>query len=142
MRHMPRREQERFLYVRGQFGPVGEATGHVYLEHTRRCFAEPATRLAYFDLGRDEANWALPQPSRLAGHPPLCWIWGDSNRLLPLQAGRRQLEVLRPEEVHILAGCGYAAAWESPEGGQPDNRALPCSARTTGHGQGGGGWRP
>ena len=29
--------------------------------------------------------------------------------------GRRQLDVLEPEEVHILEGCGYAAAWEASE---------------------------
>ena len=114
MRHMPRRQQERFLYVRGQFGPIGDATGEAYREHTRRCFADPTTRLAYFDLGRDLANWVLPEPDPLAHLPPLCWIWGEANRLLPLETGRRQLEILRPEEVHILERCGYAAAWETP----------------------------
>jgi hypothetical protein len=45
---------------------------------------------------------------------PFDRIWGESNRLLPLDAGKRQLHVLKPDEVHILKGCGYAAAWESP----------------------------
>lgn len=26
----------------------------------------------------------------------------------------RQLDVLRPDEVHVLEGRGYAAAWEAP----------------------------
>lgn len=27
----------------------------------------------------------------------------------------RQLDVLRPDEVHVLEGRGYAAAWEAPD---------------------------
>lgn len=115
MRHMPRWQQKRFPYVRGQFGSRGGARSEEYLEHTRRCFAEPETRLAQLSLVPDIGNWVLPEASRFADHPPICWIWGESNRLLPLEAGKRQLEVLKPEESHILKGCGYAAAWEAPE---------------------------
>jgi pimeloyl-ACP methyl ester carboxylesterase len=115
MRHMPRWRQRRFPYPRAQFGPVGNATGSDYREHAFSCFADPETRVAQVSMVPDIANWVLPDWERVAGRPPICWIWGDSNRLLPLDAGRRQLDVLKPEEVHILEGCGYAAAWEVPE---------------------------
>lgn len=99
-------------------------------------------RLWEHQLGADQAHWVLPKPDRLAGHPPVCWIWGAANRLLPLEAARRQLEVLEPEEVHILAGCGYAAAWEAPKQvnqiieGFLDRHAVPARGAAE------AGWRP
>ena len=57
----------------------------------------------------------LPPPDALAGLPPVCWIWGKANRILPYDIGRRQLEQLHPEEVHVIEGRGYALAWDSPD---------------------------
>ncbi|GIU94159.1 MAG: putative hydrolase, alpha/beta fold family protein [Gaiellaceae bacterium] len=114
MRRMPLARQRHFPYVRDQLGSRPCPSGRAYLDHVARCYAEPETRLAQLRLGRDFDNWVLPDSSALAGRPPLCWIWGDANRLLPLETGRRQVEALAPEEVHVLEGCGYAAPQERP----------------------------
>lgn len=113
-RHLPRRAQQRHPYPNGQFGDITEPAQQEYVAHAHRCFADPATRVAWLSLGYDVANDVLPPASQLAGTPPICWIWGKANRLLPYEIGRRQLDALRPEEVHVLTGRGYAAAWDDP----------------------------
>lgn len=114
-RHIPYRAQLRMPYTRGQFGDIREPRQLEYVEHARRCYAEPNTRVAWLSLGYDVENAVLPPSDRLGGLPPVCWIWGRANRLLPYEIGKRQLDVLHPDEVHVLKGRGYAAAWESPD---------------------------
>ena len=115
MRHLPSRRQRSFPYPRSQFGPIGDARGKEYLEHTLRCFADPDTRVAQVSMVPDIPNWQMPEPALEPGRPPICWIWGETNKLLPLEAAKPQLNALKPDEVHIIPGCGYAAAWESPD---------------------------
>ena len=114
-RHIPYRAQLRMPYTRGQFGDIRESRQQEYLAHARRCYAEPNTRVAWLSLGYDVENAVLPPADRLAQLPPVCWVWGEANRLLPYELGRRQLDVLQPEEVHVLPGRGYAVAWDSPD---------------------------
>ena len=113
-RHMPRRLQVDYPYTNCQFGDVKDARHHEYVDHARSCFARPETRVAFLSLGYDVDNAVLPPADQIAGLPPLCWVWGEANRLLPYDIGKRQLEVLEPDEVHVLKGRGYAAAWEAP----------------------------
>ena len=115
MRHMTTWQQRRFPYPNSQFGAIGQATSKEYLDHALKCFADPETRVAQVSMVPDIDNWVTPKLGELDGRPPICWIWGKDNRLLPLEAGQRQLDALKPDEVHILEGCGYAAAWEAPD---------------------------
>lgn len=115
VRHMPKRRRDKFFYVRGQFGRVKKASNVEYLEHARHVFDERSTRTAYFDLGRDIDSWTLPRWTDVPNRPPLCWIWGDANRLLPIESAKKQLEILQPDEIQILRDVGYAAAWEAPD---------------------------
>lgn len=112
--HLPRRAQQRHPYPNGQFGDITDPAQREYVAHAHQCFADPHTRVAWLSLGYDVGNDVLPDAARLAGIAPVCWIWGEANRLLPYQIGKRQVDILRPEEVHVLAGRGYAAAWDDP----------------------------
>ena len=115
LEHMPQRRLQKFIYVRGQFGRVKRSANTEYLRHVHRTFGERSTRRAFFDLGRDIESWVLPEWTAIPGRPPLCWIWGDANRLLPIEAAGGQVEILQPDEVHVLNDVGYVAAWEAPD---------------------------
>ena len=103
------------VYPSSQFGTITDARQAEYTAHAFRCFADVETRLNLVRLGYDADNAKLPPPERLKGRPPLCWIWGKANRLLPYEVGKRQLAVLEPDEVHVIPGRGYAVAWDDPE---------------------------
>ena len=115
IRHMPRWQLQRHPYPNRQFGIPGETDVREYVEHAHRCFADPETRVAWLSLGYDVWNAVLPPTSQLEDLPPTCWVWGEANHLLPFELGKRQLDVLKPDEVHVLKGRGYAAAWEAPD---------------------------
>lgn len=115
VRHMSKRMQQTHPYPNGQFGDIGDPRQREYVAHAHRWFARPETRLAWLSLGYDVASDVLPDRDRLVSLPPTCWIWGKANRLLPYDIGRRQLDVLAPEEVHVIEGRGYAVAWDSPD---------------------------
>lgn len=113
-RHLPQQAQQRHPYPNGQFGDITEPSQHEYVAHAHQCFADPHTRVAWLSLAYDVGNDVLAPASQLAGVPPICWIWGKANQLLPYEIGKHQLDVLHPEEVHVLPGRGYAAAWDDP----------------------------
>jgi pimeloyl-ACP methyl ester carboxylesterase len=104
-RHMPNPDRRHPLYWRSQFGAIREPHQQQYLEHSRRCWADPETRLDWLALGYDSPNEALPPAKELAGLPPVCWIWGRDNRILPYEVGKRQLDVLHPEEAVTPPGA-------------------------------------
>jgi pimeloyl-ACP methyl ester carboxylesterase len=114
-RHMPRPERRHPPYWRSQFGTIREPRQQAYLDHARRCWAEPETRLNWLALGFDPSNEGLPPKEKLAGLPPVCWIWGRDNKILPYEVGKRQLDALEPEEVHVIDGRGYAVAWDAAD---------------------------
>ena len=115
IRHMPSPDRRHPLYWRSQFGGVREPSQQEYLEHARRCWADAETRLDWLALGYDGSNEGLPPADELTGLPPVCWIWGRDNRILPYEVGKRQPEILKPEEVHVIDGRGYAVAWDTPD---------------------------
>ena len=114
VRHTPTRIALRHPYPHSQFGDNPFARTREYHEHAIRCFSDPATRVALVGLGYSDEQAVLPPAKELEHLPPTCWVWGKANRLLPYDVGRRQLEVLHPDEVHPLVGEGYAVAWETP----------------------------
>ena len=103
------------VYPSSQFGDVVDERQAEYTAHAFERFAEVDTRLNLVRLGYTGETCVLPPAEALAKAPPICWIWGDANKLLPYEVGKRQLAVLHPEEVHVLPGRGYAVAWEAPE---------------------------
>jgi pimeloyl-ACP methyl ester carboxylesterase len=114
-RHMPHPERRHPPYWRSQFGTIREPQQQEYLEHARLCWADPETRLNWLALGFDPSNQGLPPGEKLAGLPPVCWIWGRDNKILPYEVGKRQLDVLKTDEVHVIDRRGYAVAWEAPD---------------------------
>ena len=103
------------VYPASQFGTITDERQAAYTEHAFRLFAEVETRLNLVRLGYTGEASTLPPAGRLATLPPVCWIWGEANKLLPYEVGKRQLDVLKPEEVHVIPGRGYAVAWDAPE---------------------------
>ena len=69
--HMPPRQLQKFIYVRGQFGRIKRSANSEYLEHVHRTFGERSTRFAFFDLGRDIESWVLPEWTGIANRPPV-----------------------------------------------------------------------
>ena len=110
-----RRSTLRYPYWRLQFGDLDPERARPYEEHAVRCWADPETRVAFSQLGFNTPRPALPPADMLGELPPVCWIWGEKNRILPLAPAMAQLDALQPDEVHILDGLGYAAAWEAPD---------------------------
>jgi pimeloyl-ACP methyl ester carboxylesterase len=80
-----------------------------------QCFSDPATRVNLLRLGYTDESAVLPSAEQLVDRPPICWVWGKANRLLPYEVGKKQLDILKPEEVHLIEGRGYAVAWEDPD---------------------------
>jgi pimeloyl-ACP methyl ester carboxylesterase len=128
VRHQPRWTWERHpgpfnkmatVYPSSQFGTITEQRQAKYTEHAFRCFAEVETRLNLIRLGYTGATCVLPPAGQLASLPPVCWIWGEANRLLPYEVAKQQLDVLEPEEVQVIPDRGYAVAWEAPDDVNP-----------------------
>lgn len=114
-----------------QFGTITDPRQQEYTAHAIRIFADVETRLTLLRLGYTQPTCVLPDAGKIAGLPPLCWIWGEANRLLPLEVGKRQLDVLQPEEAHVIPGRGYAVAWEAPEEVDPIIEAFLSRHRRT-----------
>ena len=124
VRHQPRWTWERHpgpfnhmatIYPFAQFGTITGPHQAVYTQHALGRFAEVDSRLNLVRLAYTGDTCTLPPADLLAHLPPLCWIWGDANRLLPYEVGKHQLDVLQPEEVHVIPGRGYAVAWDAPK---------------------------
>ena len=107
------------VYPSSQFGTIVEDRQAEYTTHAFARFAEVDTRLNLVRLGYTGDSCTLPSIELLAQAPPICWIWGEDNRLLPYEVGERQLDALKPEEVHVIPGRGYAVAWDAPEDVNP-----------------------
>ena len=103
------------VYPFSQFGDVVDDRQAEYTAHAFERFAEVDTRLNLVRLAYTGDTCTLPPAEALAKAPPICWIWAEANKLLPYDVGRRQLDALHPEEVHVIPGRGYAVAWEAPE---------------------------
>lgn len=103
------------VYPSSQFGDIVDDRQAEYTAHAFERFAEVETRLNLVRLGYSGDTCGLPAAELLEQAPPICWVWADANRLLPFEVGRRQLDVLKPAEVHVIPGRGYAVAWEAPE---------------------------
>lgn len=112
VRHMPRRRIDRFPYITQQFGDTVDQT---YQAQAREVFSDPRNRLVFLGLGYAGDSYVLPDPDRLPALPPVCWLWGAQNRILPLQVGQRTAQVVQPTEVHVVPGAGHALARERPQ---------------------------
>lgn len=111
----PRWLWQQFPYPNLHFGTIAEPCQAEYTEHAFRCFSDPATRVNLLRLGYTDETAVLPSAEQLVDRPPICRVWGKANRLLPYEVGKKQLDILTPEEVHVIEGRGYAVAWDAPD---------------------------
>jgi pimeloyl-ACP methyl ester carboxylesterase len=123
------------VYPSSQFGDILDDRQAEYTAHAFERFAEVDTRLNLVRLAYTGDTCTLPPAELLAQAPPICWIWAEANKLLLYHVGRRQLDALKPDEVHVIPGRGYAVAWEVPEIVNPIIESFldRHSARTTAH---------
>jgi pimeloyl-ACP methyl ester carboxylesterase len=112
MRHMPRWRIDRFPYITQQFG---DTVDQEYRDQAREVFGDPRNRLVFLQLGYASDSYVLPDPDRLSGLPPVCWLWGEQNRILPLEVGQRMAQTVGPTEEHVVQGAGHALARERPD---------------------------
>ncbi len=98
-----------------QYGGVF-TDGSLFLSHMHRLYRK---RRQATCLLRLFSNWeslaVLDQIKYPAGFPPLHVFWGDANRVLPLEAGRKLCASLQPHSLDVIEGAGHLAMRERPE---------------------------
>ena len=80
-------------------------------------FRTLAQRLALRRLTCQIDPWPLPQVEALLGQvrQPVCLIWGERDRILPMRQASWLKERLPQAELHLLPDVGHAPQEEAPE---------------------------
>lgn len=99
-----------------QFGPIGRQAKLHHDETLCACFTNEGQMHSLLGVLDDLMTYSVfDRFERGADFPPICTVWGESNRVLSAKAGRTLNEKLRPERAEWLKGCGHLVMLEKPD---------------------------
>jgi pimeloyl-ACP methyl ester carboxylesterase len=88
----------------------GEDAGHVL-----RALADSRLPSDFIDANRDERGALVTMEGADEIRCPVLFIWGERDRLLPVEQGHRWVELLPGAELEELAGVGHHPQFDDPE---------------------------
>ncbi|HOP70017.1 MAG TPA: alpha/beta hydrolase [Bacillota bacterium] len=102
--------------LRFQIGPRGKSLKVYQNPDLCHCFSSPGQMESLLGVLDDLVNYDFMDRFEPGlDFPPVCTIWGQNNRILSPQVGRRLNQTLRPVRQEWLEGCGHLLMLEQPE---------------------------
>jgi pimeloyl-ACP methyl ester carboxylesterase len=97
-----------------QTGDAPPADDH-FAEHLRELYNRPGQRRSLYNNLSNFASFAAIDDFVRPDHfPPLLFLWGQSNRILPVTAGLQLQRRLRPDQACIIPQAGHLLMRERP----------------------------
>lgn len=101
--------------IRSQYGANVDADPG-FIDHLHRLYGKPGQATCLLNLFSNWPSFApLDELTYPDGQPPLHVLWGEQNKLLPVQRGRELCQRLRPATFEVIAGGGHLVMREQPE---------------------------
>ena len=83
--------------------------------HVLRALVDSRLAADFMDANKDERGVLAAVTDAEEIRCPVLFIWGERDRILPVEQGRRWQEALPEAELHELAGVGHHPQFDKPE---------------------------
>ena len=103
------------LEIGKQYGTTGDYNPG-FIDYLLTLYKHPSQLRSLASLVMNFKSFAvLDHFSKPADFPPVCVIWGEQNKILPLAAGDDFCNRALPDRYEIIADCGHLVMREKSE---------------------------